>query len=448
MSVKSSKYNIFVDHDGKVLLFNGLSGALLALPKPVGDIVAREGGCDDLEEAHPELFQSLVQTRCLVDEGLDELAIVKKRSRNAVYEDKNYHLTINPTMNCNFKCWYCFEGHVKSKMSPDVADRVKRHVDRMAAEAGISGVQLGWFGGEPMMTFSSIVYPLSLALKQFCRERNLTFSNGVTTNAYLLTPKHVDFYREIDLNFFQITLDGSRERHNKVRFLKKNERPTYDRIVENINMLAANLDNVQILLRINFQNETFETVRDIIGDFSPENRKKIKVDFQRVWQTVGSESIVEDQLKNLIDDFKSEGFIAQSASNKFMLFQGKKCYADRWYQAAINYDGHVFKCTARDFTPANAEGRLAEDGRIEWRRKRIDARFARAPWERERCMDCQLLPLCMGPCTQQMLEVGEANRNNHCWLDNLELKVEDYVIQRYQAARQRQRQTVSQPIAV
>ncbi len=448
MSVKLSKYNVFVPYEDQTLLFNGLSGALLTLPDSIGRMVRQCGDYKEVEATFPELYESLVQTRCLIDANFDELEVVKQRNRDAVYEDKNYHLTINPTMNCNFKCWYCYEGHVKSKMSAEVRDRVVRHVELMAREAGMTGLQLGWFGGEPMMTFDSVIHPLSLALKDICEAHDAPFTNSITTNAFLITPKRLDHYREIGLNFFQITLDGSRDRHNKVRFLKNNQKPTYDRIVSNINLIAANLDDARITLRINFQNETLASVREIIDDFTPESRKKIRVDFQRVWQTTESEDKVEDQLKNLIEDFRRAGFVAYSASNDFTLFSGKKCYADKWYQSVINYDGNVFKCTARDFTPANAEGALGEDGRVDWRRKKIEARFARAPWERERCMDCQLLPLCMGPCTQQMIEVGEANRNNHCWLDTLELKVEDYVIQRYQALTQRKVQAISEAIAV
>ena len=216
----------------------------------------------------------------------------------------------------------------------------------------------------------------------------------------------------------------------------------------NINLLASRLPGVNISLRINFQEETLLHIDEIIADFPPENRDRIRVDFQRVWQTYEHGGKPNDQLKHLIEYFKRFGFTAHSGSNDFVLMRTKKCYADQWYQAVINYDGNVFKCTARDFTPENSEGRLMTDGRIDWNEKKLEARFARAPWERERCTDCRLLPLCMGPCTQHMLEAGEENRNKSCWLDTLELTVEDYVIDRYEAIRKKERQSLPEAIPV
>ena len=93
-------------------------------------------------------------------------------------------------------------------------------------------------------------------------------------------------------------------------------------------------------------------------------------------------------------------------------------------------------------------GRLLPTGEVDWNEMKMAKRFARAPWERERCMDCELLPLCMGPCSQHMIEVGEENRNKHCWMDTLELTVEDYVINRYNAFKQRQLPQVQEAIVV
>lgn len=446
MNYKTSRYNITVDYMGKTLLFNGLTGSLVELDDTVGPMWSQvQSGETQIANLEPAFLDNLVNTHFLVDQELDELSLIKKRSDAAVYGDRAYRLTINPTMNCNFKCWYCYEGHVKSKMTKDTTERVYKHVQQLIENGEINALNLTWFGGEPMMAFASVIYPLSKRLKTLCEEKGLPFQNSITTNAYLVHEKAMPQYHEIGLNNFQITLDGNRERHNEIRFLKGNKRGTYDRIIGNINGLIQNLENVQINLRFNFEDKTLQKVHDVINEFDKDYRHKIHVDFQRVWQTVETHAgSPNDMLKHVIELFRESGYSAGAAANDFTLFQGKKCYADKWYQAVINWDGNVFKCTARDFTPANAEGHLEDDGSVSWKKNKMEARFHRAPWERERCMDCELLPMCMGPCSQAMIEVGEENRNRNCWLDNLELKVEDYVIQRYNALTQ---QTV-EPFAV
>ncbi|WOC53178.1 hypothetical protein BPO_p0095 (plasmid) [Bergeyella porcorum] len=40
------------------------------------------------------------------------------------------------------------------------------------------------------------------------------------------------------------------------------------------------------------------------------------------------------------------------------------CYANKINHSTINYDGIVYKCTARDFNLKNHEGRLSSDGNI------------------------------------------------------------------------------------
>ncbi len=442
--MKTSHYNILVDYQDKTLLFNGLSGALIELEPALKALLTKYQDQPELIAGYePGFFEGLVKTRCLIESDTDELSQIKERSNRAVYGDRVYELTVNPTMNCNFKCWYCYESHVKSRMNESVRRRLIRHVNSLIEDKQISGLQLGWFGGEPLMTFASVIHPLSQRFKECCQTAGIPFHNSITTNAYLINPKDVARYAEIQLDTFQITLDGTPKQHNEVRFLKKSERPTFDRIVDNIGHLLAGHERAHINLRINFQNKTLDDIEDLITAFPREYRDRISVDFQRVWQSISDEQRSGDTLKRAVDGFREAGYQAGSASNDLVLFQGKKCYADKKYQAVVNYDGNVYKCTARDFKPENREGFLTESGGIRWDADKHTKRFQRAPWERERCTDCSLLPVCMGPCSQQMLEVGEENRNSYCWLDNLELNIEDFVIDRYRQLKTGAREAIA-----
>ena len=85
-----------------------------------------------------------------------------------------------------------------------------------------------------------------------------------------------------------------------------------------------------------------------------------------------------------------------------MDFVRNSCYADKKNHATINYNGDLFKCTARDFETKNREGFLDENGNLVWNEKydvRLNSKFKNKP-----CLDCRILPICNGGCSQQALE--------------------------------------------
>lgn len=63
----------------------------------------------------------------------------------------------------------------------------------------------------------------------------------------------------------------------------------------------------------------------------------------------------------------------------------------------------MFKCTARDYKTENREGVLTEKGTIQWndnfQKRMYETRFSNKP-----CLECKILPLCNGGCSQHRLE--------------------------------------------
>ena len=104
---------------------------------------------------------------------------------------------------------------------------------------------------------------------------------------------------------------------------------------------------------------------------------------------------------------------------------GSTCYADNYNQAVINYDGKVFKCTARDFIDKHSEGVLTKEGIINWKTDklmdRLNIRIA------NNCKRCKLLPSCPGICTQNRLE---SKNEILCALTN-DFTMQDYIIHNF-----------------
>ena len=102
----------------------------------------------------------------------------------------------------------------------------------------------------------------------------------------------------------------------------------------------------------------------------------------------------------------------------------ENCYADNYNQAIINYDGNVYKCTARDFSSEQPSGKLNSLGLIEWNAPLLLDRLALdIP---QKCKDCLLLPSCTGICSQKKVEAKD-NEQIPCPFEDL-ISKEDVIL--------------------
>ena len=404
---KNSQFNVFFYHENKMIGYNGFTDEFLLLNPElhaIYDAISKTNEWSELKEVHPDFFNHLLKTGFIVSEDTNEVEKVKNVVREAEQEqEKSYILTINPTMNCNFKCWYCYETHIKaSKMTLETIESVCNHVKWVLdTKPNLQQFTLSWFGGEPLLYFHKTVVPILEKIAPLFKTRNVNFSSGFTTNGFLIDQKTVDICKENNSAYFQITLDGHRERHNQVRYVSK-ERGSYDEIISNIRLCLKNEANVSV--RVNVSEETLENVIKISEDFqglSAKENEYLNFSFHEVWQ---EEKELTRDIQEVVNAFRDKGFNT--------LFQGvnidtmrNSCYADKRNHATINYNGDVFKCTARDFESSSREGTLGLDGEITWNEiyeKRMNSKFKNAP-----CLSCKLLPVCNGGCTQQALEHNE-----------------------------------------
>ncbi|MFT4249478.1 MAG: hypothetical protein QM581_15820, partial [Pseudomonas sp.] len=94
-----------------------------------------ESEIEALRDVHEELFDTLKTNGFIINDEVNELDEIKRISYETDFSDEKFELIVNPTMNCNFKCWYCYETHIKdSKMSDETLSKVITLVDRILAD--------------------------------------------------------------------------------------------------------------------------------------------------------------------------------------------------------------------------------------------------------------------------------------------------------------------------
>lgn len=450
---KTSKYNYFVNYQDKVLWFNGISGAMIALNKTKSEIIKMQlNNLASFKLTYPSLFKKLENWRMITSKDSNELDVIRYLNRKSIYNN-NAQIIINPTINCNFNCWYCDQVRNEKLMSEEVLNGIKKHIAGLVSERQITSLLLNWFGGEPLLGFYEVVYPLAKYCKDLFEENNLHMGQHITTNAYLIDEAMVEKMQEINLNSFQITLDGDEKRHDKIRNV--NGKPSFKTILRNINLICEGIDNPNITLRINYDKKTLDGDITAIFDRIPEeNRKYIAVNFQRVWQTYETksenDSIQENERLLELQNYTNQtGFKYQKISNFLTVNKWHTCYADKADFKHIDYDGKVYKCTARGYDEKSQFGELTNDGNINWNNDKLSKLYGKSTFENEMCLKCKHLPLCKGPCSQKIFETPENELPGICNLNNSEINVETFIIDLYKnriKKKEEQKEKVAQPV--
>ena len=428
--MEASKYNYFTNYKDRIVCLNGISGKTFSM-NPEEFSIFNEILQDKIKHIeNPSFTEWLTKNRFLVnshEEELDYMRELNVKSR----EDEYFTLVINPTQECNFNCWYCYESHERGYMSEEVMNKVKMYVDSKLKEKYFKLINLGWFGGEPLLYFKKIVYPLSIYVKEKCLLENVDFNNSITTNGYLINKKMIACFDEIDLRNFQITLDGEKSTHDKIR--NQRGKPSFNRIIQNCIDICSLLKDSTITLRINYTNESIQTQFLNVLDLIPsELRKQIFVQFQRVWQTYSTNEQNEEAKKHLRENEKilRENGFTVSHNHYYFIFKGHVCYADRKNYANINYDGNVFRCTARDYSSQNSLGYLNKEGEIVWKEDILRAIDSKPYFDNKKCLECKYLSLCGGPCFQKALVINN-NANDFCAKKMLDTDVDLFILQHY-----------------
>lgn len=396
--MKRSRYNIFLEYDDSFYIFNQLSSALFNIDKPL--FITLQNEDLSLDSVLKEDIESLINSNFLCEDNLLEEQIILQRNRINRYGNNTARITIMPTLNCNFKCWYCYESHVESKMESDTMEAAVLFIKNIVLKNRIRTLHLDWFGGEPLLFFEEIIYPIAKKLLCFCEDENVHIIHGVTTNGYLIDSDRITKMKEIKLTMFQITLDGSSHFHNKTRFTKTDRR-TYNKIVRNVNNLCREINNINMTLRINYTPQNLSTIDEIADSFPLDVRAKIKIMPQIVWQYKKDINAATDAISDKLINFSDKKYNVKTIF--LPTSSSVSCYVENMFQFVINYDGNLYKCTARDFNENNKIGKISPHGQMIPTANYFKY-FVSSYFENPKCLACELLPSCYGMCLQKKIE--------------------------------------------
>lgn len=419
--MKVSRYNHYWEKGDKSYFYNALNNSYFRLPKSTGQKLHTVLATPTfIANSLPDLYANLCAKGFIIKDEIDELEIVRSNHRAAV-DSKNAFLVILPTLNCNYKCWYCIQNHVGGKMHDDVKHRIKKLINHWIKVDKIQSLHIEWFGGEPFMYYNDVVYPLSKYAKEACAAADIPFINSATTNAYFLTEEITKDFIDLKLNSFQITLDGNRENHNEVKQMKQLE-SSFDRALSHINTILLQNPQATILLRINYTHENLNhhIVDEVCRLIDINNRERVQVVPRKVWQ-VEPDSSCQELLFSIMKRFREVGF---KVDLRFEVSDFISCYANKRFYAAVAPDGRLVKCTANnDLFDPHINGQIANDGSLIWHDD-FDKMYCETTFENEECLACNRLPRCMGACPKE-----HVTGNNWCKFKSIDTSFEDSIME-------------------
>ena len=343
----------------------------------------------------------------------DETELLRQRTLKNMRRPESRHvkLTLCPTMDCNFACPYCIETgqKFKGKMSAETVENTVKFAKKLMDAAEAEKLFITWYGGEPLLAMDEIEY-LSGRFGALCAARNAKYSAGILTNGYLLDARAMLRLSRCGVNYYRVTVDGPAPVHDKRRVLKGGG-PTYDRIMKNLEGL---LTDHTIEIRCNVSRSSLGGIEQLARDVEALKERtgnNIILTFAKMLVCRG---VPEELRGDMLTESEFADFILTQRDELWLrndYRSGLPCAACARYDFCIDSRGDICKCSG---SLGQKEHRLANVSEFPSEEMLFTHPESRSLREKAfpanpECLQCKLLPRCMGACP---LDDGIASAGN------------------------------------
>ena len=124
-----NKYVVFKKYNDTVIGANLLNNIVFAIDLEKYKLLEdKKNDLISLKNENPIFFSAMIKLGIIITEIHNIYKNLLLQNRLIVFNDKTYRLTINPTLNCNCSCWYCYETHVKKIMPINYTQRIEKFI--------------------------------------------------------------------------------------------------------------------------------------------------------------------------------------------------------------------------------------------------------------------------------------------------------------------------------
>ena len=405
MNLIKSAYTIIHRTEDGILLYNTKNGAQIFVDKNENDIL-KEVKMLDSNQCNCITNEIFLKLFC-VDQTINEVNEVMALYYKNMFDPTNLSFIIMPNNYCNFQCVYCYQDHDKKHISDEILEKYIEAIKDYYHFHGIKNFYIEWFGGEPLLSFKAI-QKVTDELTQFFDNQtgNVEYHFGATTNGSLLSMDRVRYLLNHRFDFFQITLDGAKNNHNRTRPYANGE-GTWDKIFENLLLMQSFDVDFHVSIRVNYNEDTLEDINELFEAISNKLDERFTIFFHSIGKWGGENDsnlkIIENELipyvQKMLMDQAIKYNIEPRENYKFLDPFMRVCYAGKPYNFTLGTDGKLRKCNEEnkgtdDFNIVGTiENGILELDIAKWAKFVLPGGAYRLP---EKCGECKYLPICYG----------------------------------------------------
>lgn len=422
--MKISKYTFLFDIEKKEFYtYNTLSNSLIELDEFSYLYLSRaEKNKSDIisSDLDPELYQVLETKKFITQSEQDDFLIYKSVITAQRSNVSSMHVTIAPTMDCCFKCPYCFEQYKeKGAMSEGVMDSIIKYLNSLGSKPDIG---LTWFGGEPLLAIEQ----MEMLYNKMVSDYKKPSQSDIITTGFHIDEKMIETFKRLEMARIQVTLDGLKETHNKVKFTPGCS-DVFAKVIDNVELVLKNAPEITVIFRVNITKENAKEYVPLYNELTDRYKS------YRNWGM--SPGIIMERGVFTLDEPKAKTMLfspKESAKFSLDLYHQHKIrtaslqYPSQYFQEcgirnimsiAFDAEGYAYKCWELIGNKKYATGKLDINGNMEIMNMVSYNRqlFGADPLEDPVCSKCRYLPICHGGCPMQRIENKfEGKKNCTC----------------------------------
>lgn len=415
--LKVSKYTFFIENKNKFYTYNTVSNALMEIDEELyTSLINSKTNSKSIEKSIDEnIIQRLKDDKFITENDEDEFLIFKSMIIALRNESQTMSLTIAPTMDCCFNCHYCFE---KSKgpnyMSENVMKGIANH---LAMIEGIKKIHLTWFGGEPLMAVPEME---RLYRKLRRKLKEVSFHSNIITTGFHLTEDNIRSLQRMKVTDIQITLDGLKDTHNKIKFTEGCD-DAFSVVLDNIERVCKLAPEILIVIRTNLTKTNaheYQELQQMISQrFAGKNiaiAPAFVMDRDNCGRSHSPNMFTANEYPKYILELAEKGIDTPQVRYPDGAFT--ECAIRNALSLSFDPEGNLYKCWEHIGNTKYALGKINKNGVIENINETLLNRqmYGAAPLEDPVCRKCAYLPICHGGCPIQRVENAFYDGQNVC----------------------------------
>lgn len=299
-------------------------------------------------------------------------------------------------------------------MSEDVMQGITKFVENIE---DLKIFKLTWFGGEPLMAVPEME---KLYRKLRRKLKSVTFHSNIITTGFHLTEENIKALQRMKVTNMQITLDGLRETHNKIKFTEGCE-DAFSQVLDNLDRTCEIAPEIHIVIRTNLTksnaHEYQELQQMILQRYTGKNLSiapAFVMDRSDCGNVHDSNVFTAKEYPQYILDLS-----AKDVDSPFVRYPNKEileCAIRNPYSLSFDPEGNVYKCWEHIGETKYAIGKISKKGLIEDINNTLLNRqmYGADPLEDPACRKCPYLPICCGGCPIQRIENKFEDGKNVC----------------------------------